>query len=195
MTTQTATTLDQRVVRALGHPLRQHILRLLHEKVSSPSEIARELDESVGKIAYHVQILLETEAIELVRTQPVRGATEHFYRPLMRPFFDDEHFSQLPVASRRTLFSQTVGEIFQHVADASAAGGFDDPRTHVSWTRLELDDEAAAVLADKLAEVLDLAISLEADTANRRAGGDEGGAARRTELAMLHFDRAPAGGG
>ena len=31
-------------------------------------------------MAYHVKILEETGAIELVRTAPVRGALEHFYR-------------------------------------------------------------------------------------------------------------------
>ena len=48
--------------------------------MASPSELAKELGEPLGNVAYHVKILEETGAIELVRTAPVRGALEHFYR-------------------------------------------------------------------------------------------------------------------
>jgi hypothetical protein len=34
----------------------------------------------LGNVAYHIKILEENGAIELVRTEPVRGALEHFYR-------------------------------------------------------------------------------------------------------------------
>jgi hypothetical protein len=31
-------------------------------------------------VSYHVRVLAECEAITLVRTQPVRGSMQHFYR-------------------------------------------------------------------------------------------------------------------
>jgi len=74
---------DQRLIKALGHPVRMRALQVLNTRVASPSELAKELDEPLGNVAYHVKILEENDAIELVRTAPVRGALEHFYRATM----------------------------------------------------------------------------------------------------------------
>jgi DNA-binding transcriptional ArsR family regulator len=71
---------DQRLIKALGHPVRLRVLDILNARVASPSELAKELEEPLGNVAYHVKILEETGSIELVRTAPVRGALEHFYR-------------------------------------------------------------------------------------------------------------------
>jgi predicted ArsR family transcriptional regulator len=69
------------LVRALGHPIRQRILRFLNEDgESSPVQIARVLGQRLGNIAYHCGVLEECGAIELSRTAPARGAVEHFYR-------------------------------------------------------------------------------------------------------------------
>ncbi len=70
---------DQRLIKSLGHPVRTRALEILNERVASPSELAKELNEPLGNVAYHVKILEENNAIELVRTAPVRGALEHFY--------------------------------------------------------------------------------------------------------------------
>jgi DNA-binding transcriptional ArsR family regulator len=72
--------LDRRLIKALGHPVRVRALEVLNARVASPSELARVLSEPLGNVAYHVKILEENDAIELVRTAPVRGALEHFYR-------------------------------------------------------------------------------------------------------------------
>ena len=79
--------IDRRLIRALGHPVRVRALEVLNERVASPSQLAKELGEPLGNVAYHVKILEENDAIELVRTAPVRGALEHFYRARVRPWF------------------------------------------------------------------------------------------------------------
>jgi DNA-binding transcriptional ArsR family regulator len=191
MTALGETQLDHRLLRALGHPLRQRILALLHERVASPSEMANELGEPIGNVSYHVKVLRDNEAIELVQTRPVRGAVEHFYRPVIRPFLDDEHWARLPAASRRALFANTVREIFDHVSQAAAGGGFEDVQTHVSWTHLELDEVAYAQLSQRLGELIDYALELEADSVNRRAA-DPATTRASTELALMHFHRTPA---
>jgi DNA-binding transcriptional ArsR family regulator len=68
---------------ALGHPLRRQILRkmLRVKRDLSPRDLAEDLDESLSKLSYHVRILSECGAIELVGTRQVRGSTQHFYRP------------------------------------------------------------------------------------------------------------------
>jgi DNA-binding transcriptional ArsR family regulator len=191
VTPTTESQLDHRLVRALGHPLRQRILAVLQQRVASPSELAEELSEPIGNVSYHVKVLRENQAIELVETRPVRGAVEHFYRPMIRPFLDDEHWARLPPASRRALFAHTVREVFEHVAAASQAGGFDDPQSHVSWTHLELDEQGYAELTEHLAEVIAHALALESETLRRRTESPDV-PVRRTELAMLHFHRPTA---
>jgi len=66
---------------ALRHPLRRDILRqMADEEASSPREIASALDQPLSNVSYHVRVLADRAAIALVRTQPVRGSMQHFYR-------------------------------------------------------------------------------------------------------------------
>jgi DNA-binding transcriptional ArsR family regulator len=182
---------DSRIVKALGHPLRQRILHALDDGVASPNQVAQRLQEPLGNVSYHVKILLENDAIELVDTRPVRGAVEHFYRATMRPFFDDVHWARLPVTLRRTLFGRTLEDIGEHLAAAGAANGFDRVETHVSWTPLQLDERGWLEVAALLAGVLERAAQIEAESVTRLAEAGEEAEPVRSELAIMHFERAP----
>jgi DNA-binding transcriptional ArsR family regulator len=66
--------------KALQHPLRRRILRVARSRdMVSPKGISDKLDEPLSNVSYHVRILKECGAIELVDTSPVRGSVEHFY--------------------------------------------------------------------------------------------------------------------
>jgi len=67
---------------ALAHPLRRRILRHLVEVADevSPRELAEALNQPLSRLSYHVTVLAQCRAIELVGTAPVRGSTQHFYR-------------------------------------------------------------------------------------------------------------------
>ncbi len=83
--------IDQRLVRAVAHPLRVEILEVLVGKGEmSPTQIAETLGSKPGNVSYHVNVLRECEVLELVRTEPRRGALEHYYRPAasIRAFID-----------------------------------------------------------------------------------------------------------
>src|SRR3989442_3066417 len=92
---------QNRLIKALSHPIRSRALMILNERVASPSEIADELDESLGVVAYHMRTLEQLGCIELVRRAQRRGAVEHYYRALERPWITDEEFAQMPKALRR----------------------------------------------------------------------------------------------
>ena len=77
---------EQRLAKALSHPLRVRVLTLLNQRVASPSELAEELGAPLGNVAYHVRILLDLDLLELVSTTPRRGAVEHHYRAIERPW-------------------------------------------------------------------------------------------------------------
>lgn len=66
---------------ALRHPLRRRILHLLGGKEArSPRELADILEEPLSNLSYHVRVLADCGAVQLVGTQQVRGSTQHFYR-------------------------------------------------------------------------------------------------------------------
>ena len=186
---------DQRVIKALSHPLRFRILAVLNERVASPSEIAAELGEPLGNVAYHTKILVENGAIEQVRTAPVRGALEHFYRALIRPWFDDQMSVRLPLSVRRALFGEILQYIWSDVVAASERGGFDAPDTHVTRTHLDLDDQAYEEIVALLNSVVDRALELHAEAAPRLAQQPPGERDRhRTALMIMHFHRSSAEG-
>jgi DNA-binding transcriptional ArsR family regulator len=184
-------TVDARVVKALGHPLRQRILHVLSEGVASPNQIAQKLDEPLGNVSYHVRILLENGGVELVDTRPVRGAVEHFYRATMRAFLDDRQWARLPAATRRAVFGQMLQQLGEHVADAAQSHGFERLETHISWTPLQLDEQGWQEMARLLAGVLEDVAEIEAESLARMEEAGDAAEPVRSEVAMLHFERAP----
>jgi DNA-binding transcriptional ArsR family regulator len=70
--------------KAIAHPLRATILNGLYGREASPIELARELGEPIGNVAYHARALHELGAIRLVRTRQRRGAVEHLFTATVR---------------------------------------------------------------------------------------------------------------
>jgi DNA-binding transcriptional ArsR family regulator len=69
------------LIHALNHPARRQILRQLSERGAekSPSEMAEPAAFSLSGISFHARVLCELRVTRCTRTQPVRGAIEHFY--------------------------------------------------------------------------------------------------------------------
>ena len=66
--------------RALAHPIRARIVAVLGDGELSPVELAKELDNSLGVVSYHVRMLADAGVLELARTTSRRGAIQHHYR-------------------------------------------------------------------------------------------------------------------
>lgn len=72
---------DSQLLLALRHPMRRRILRLMAgAEELSPRELSRALGQPLSNVSYHVRVLADCDAAALVRTRPVRGSTQHFYR-------------------------------------------------------------------------------------------------------------------
>src|ERR1043166_2459083 len=74
-------------VKALGHPLRNTILGLLHERAATVSELAVALERPKSTVAHHVKVLGEAGLVQVVRTRRVRAIDERFYGRTARMFF------------------------------------------------------------------------------------------------------------
>lgn len=129
-------------VKAMSHPLRASVLRILAERTASPAEMARELDEDLSNVSYHTKQLVEFDCAELVSTRPVRGALEHFYRATERHLIDTEDWETLdPVIAENIVCETTQGMLDDFVASAKAQLVGGDKDFHLSRTPVVLDAE------------------------------------------------------
>jgi DNA-binding transcriptional ArsR family regulator len=169
------------------------MLEALNEGEASPAQLARRFGEPVNLVAYHMHILAKAGAVELVRTVPRRGSTEHYYRAIMRPTFADREWARLPRKTRRAVIDAEVKKITRDVR-AAADEGFDHPKAHVSWTALDLDREGIDEVAELLAGVVGELLEIQARVAGRQAEGrSRKGGVLPTEVAILHFERPQRG--
>jgi DNA-binding transcriptional ArsR family regulator len=178
---------DPRIAKALSHPLRPRILQILSERVASPKEISDQLGVSLGVVSYHTAILRRTECIELVSTAQRRGATEHYYRAVVRPFLTDEQWRALPPTLRREVAGQTLRDVFSEASAAAVTGGFDREGAHVDRLVLELDEPGWRELSALLTRTIDAAAEINEASRQRRAQDPDAATAERSRLAMLHF--------
>jgi DNA-binding transcriptional ArsR family regulator len=186
--------LESNIVKALSHPLRMRILTRLNEGVASPNEMAKEFDESLPLVSYHVRILRELDCIELVRTTPRRGAIEHHYRALTRPFLDDDDWAQLPPSARKAVSNTVLTKALGDVRTAVAAGTFDDRADrHLSYTPLVLDEQGWRELGDRLNELLDWVIAEQGAAAGRLQDEQSGGGEVRARMTLMSYSSPPAG--
>jgi DNA-binding transcriptional ArsR family regulator len=180
--------LDQSLMRALGHPLRWRIVETLIERgEASPVQLARLLDQPLATVSHHTRVLRDLRCIELTRTEPRRGAVEHYYRALMPTFLDDELWKRAPIVLRRSVAAQIFRRIVEEASAAGEAGAFDVPGAHVDRLLVELDDRGWHELSDLLTDVLTRAQAIQ-DRSDARGGNGVG--ARTAEVAILHFEVA-----
>jgi DNA-binding transcriptional ArsR family regulator len=128
-------------IKAMSHPLRAEILRILVERTASPAEMARELDEELSNVSYHAKQLVACECAELVSTRPVRGALEHFYRATERHLLLTEEWEELEPLIAEDLvceFMQKILDDFVRSRKAGIVGS--DANFHLTRTPLVLDE-------------------------------------------------------
>src|SRR6478736_7836619 len=119
-------TSEARIAKALAHPLRARILQRLGERVASPGDLAVELGAPLGVVSYHVRMLRDYDCVELVRTEPRRGALQHFYKATARPRLDEDQWRALPAGLRNELAGATIQAVVDDLAAAADAGTLED---------------------------------------------------------------------
>src|SRR3954447_10902011 len=160
-------TSEARIAKALAHPLRARILQRLGERVASPGDLAVELNAPLGVVSYHVRMLREYECVELVRTEPVRGALQHFYRATARATLEAAQWRTLPSQLRSELSGAGLQALVTDLAAAADADLLEDPELVITRTPLELDEKAFKKLNKLLARTHEQAIAIAAESAQR----------------------------
>jgi DNA-binding transcriptional ArsR family regulator len=183
---------DASALKALGHPLRMQMLTLIAERgEASPVEMSRVLGRSLATVSHHARVLRDSGYIELSRTQPRRGALEHFYRATSAPFLDDEHWQLLPAPARRRVSAALFRQVFKDAAAAGQRGGFDAAGAHIARLPLDLDVRGWDELSRAVHDLLKRAEAIQARSDKRRNGSRSDAAEPGpSELAILHFGTA-----
>lgn len=183
--------ITQQLAKALAHPLRVRILSSLHKGISSPNQLAQELGEPLGNVSYHVKTLLEYDCVELVKTEPRRGAVEHFYRATDRAFLSDSDWGKIPASARKGISGSILESIGQSATEAMSEGTLEKRKdSHLSDTPLLLDEQGWKDLNKVLADAVKKSAAIQKEAASRLDSKADG---IPTKLAIMHFEvPAPA---
>lgn len=178
---------DPRIAKALSHPMRARILVILNERVASPNEIAEMIDERLPNVSYHVRALLDLGCIELVDTAQRRGAIEHYYRAVVRPFFTDSDWKRIPRSGRQAISDTLLGVIWDDVSGAIEAGRFDSrPDRYLAHTPMMVDEQGWSELTDVMARARRDVEKIESQSARRLKKSEEAGVP--TSVVLMQFE-------
>jgi DNA-binding transcriptional ArsR family regulator len=145
--------IDQRLVRALSHPLRVQILEVLTERIASPNWLSEQLEANLSHVAYHTRTLDRCGCLDLVDTAQRRGATEHFYKAVPGSFVGDRGWRRVPHALLGGVSGASLQTFMDKAIAALEAGTLDGREdTVLSWMPLLVDEagwgEVVAILED-----------------------------------------------
>lgn len=133
--------IDQRLVRALAHPLRIEILHVLEAGPSSPSQIAGVLDQRLGNVSYHMSVLLKYDCVELVDTRPARGAVQHRYRLKPGVAVGSGTWKEVPQSLRSYTAADTLSGFIKRAVEALDGGTMESREgSGLSWLPLLIDE-------------------------------------------------------
>ena len=182
--------IDQRLVRAVAHPLRIQILEALTDHVASPNALAGQLETGLSDVAYHTRALDRYGALELVDTAQRRGATEHFYKAKPEAFVSGPMWRKVPRTLRGGVSAATLQTFLDKAIAALEAGtldGRDD--TVLRWMPLFLDEEGWKEVASILEEATKLMLAAHLRSQDRLTESGGQGAVS-TVVGMAAFETA-----
>jgi DNA-binding transcriptional ArsR family regulator len=169
-------TLDEKLAKAMGHPVRAQIVSYLEKNgVSSPKEMARAgiAEEKLSNVAYHVRILEEYGCVELVEEEPVRGSTAHYYRATTRMLLDIDAWRKLNKSTKKAVSIVAVQETIEGISEAMEQDTFDSfDERNVMNLRRQVDKEGFLAAAQKMHEFMEWFDDLEAECLQRARGSD-----------------------
>jgi hypothetical protein len=182
--------IDQRLVRALAHPLRVQILEILTERVASPNWLSIRLDAGLSHVAYHTRALDKCGCLELVDTAQKRGATEHFYKASPGSFVGGRAWRQVPRAVLGGVSAATLQTFLDKAIAALEAGTLEGREdTIFRWMPLLLDQAGWEEVVAIMEEATNLVLAANRRSQDRLAKtGARGGIS--TVIGLASFETA-----
>jgi DNA-binding transcriptional ArsR family regulator len=134
-------------VKALGHPLRNTILGLLHERAATVTELAVAVRRPKSTVAHHVKVLVDAGLVQVVRTRRVRAIEERFYGRTARMFY---------VSVERTADGEDMPRDFNdfEVAASESIDAFHDGKLWGFIRHARISEDQASDFWERMAELV-----------------------------------------
>jgi DNA-binding transcriptional ArsR family regulator len=134
-------------VKALGHPLRNTILGLLHERAATVTELAVAVRRPKSTVAHHVKVLVDAGLVQVVRTRRVRAIEERFYGRTARMFY---------VSVERTADGEDMPRDFNdfEVAASESIDAFHDGKLWGFIRHARISEAQASDFWERMAELV-----------------------------------------
>ena len=132
-----------RVLHALGHPVRRQVLRSLVRRTGSASSISKQLELDLSVVSYHLNQVLAKECgvVEMVEAKERRGALEKIYALSFEALGGGEPFSG--GESSEGVRPMSVEESFIVAVSAMEDAPFGDlPGSNWGWSLAQVDAKA-----------------------------------------------------
>jgi DNA-binding transcriptional ArsR family regulator len=162
-----------RVLRALNHPVRRRIMRVLVDGAGSATTISQELEMDLGVVSYHLSQVLgrECDIVELVDSVPRRGAIEKFYRLKFHALseVDPGDEGEAEPSARRMSFEECL-IVAVSAMDADAFAALEGSAWDWSLTQV---DEIAWKEVREAGEEFNAKMRQAAEASRKRAGAED----------------------
>lgn len=178
---------DPAVLVSLMQPLRNELLARLIRTPGTAAELAAAVEAPVTRIYYHLDLLEQNGAIQVIATRRVRGVDERQYRATARSY--RLHPDVLQEARERPELLDDVVEAMFASARAQLRGvaaqqaAAEERRRVLAHSQLELTPERRAEFIDRLVALME------------EFGDDEPGPGEETERYGLLIAAYPVGSG
>ena len=122
-------------LRALADRLRATLLELVLERAATVTEMAQAVDRPKSTIAYHVNLLVDTGLLRVVRTRRVRAIEERYYGRVARTYY----IGVLNRPEDKQVVAAING-LAEAAAESVPAHAADDLRCLLVRARIPIDD-------------------------------------------------------
>jgi DNA-binding transcriptional ArsR family regulator len=177
------------IAKALSHSMRVQLLTILNDRMASPNELAKELGEGLSQVSYHVKVLKDFGMIEMVKTEPRRGAVEHYYRATSKVYVPSWVAALWPRSVRGRLSASILEEIEADLVESIEAGllanRLDEVMTRDSRI---LDGQGRGDVEEAAAEFFQRFEKAGIDSNKRLRNGEGDGEKIQTTAAVMVFN-------
>jgi DNA-binding transcriptional ArsR family regulator len=185
---------DPRLAKALAHPLRLEILRVLGDRTASPSEIAADIGAPLTNVSYHVRKLRSLGLIKLVRKTPKRGVIEHYYSAKPRRTVSDEAWAGTPAIVKEAMISPMIERCATTMLEAAGSGGFDRHNAHFTDNLWKLDEKAWNEASKILHDAHYALAKIEQEAGERLASGSDAPIPVGSLISLFEIQQSADGG-
>lgn len=186
---------DRRLIKALNHPVREHILAVLNERVASGREIGEEIGADVSSFYHHIEELERLGCIERVESRRRRGAWEHFFLAKQTVFLDDEAWRRLPPSLRADLAGSFVQHLLDDAVSAFERGALsENADEHVTWIPVLFDQQAWEETTALLNKTLERLAAIQKQSAKRLTSAEASPIAATVGILAFETSARPGSG-